>query len=137
MSTCMLSHSVVSDCLWPPTDCSPPGSSIHGILQARILERIDIPFSRGSSQSRDWTQTPWISGRFSYHLSHLGSHRSMDRITYSWKCLICRNIIQTGTPNCTCVLYPLFYLIRKINLLQALIIVNLDQLINHSKIISL
>ena len=34
-------------------DCSPPGSSIHGILQARILERVDIPFSTGSSQPRD------------------------------------------------------------------------------------
>ena len=35
-----------------PTDCSPPGYSLHGILQARILERVAIPFSRGSSQSR-------------------------------------------------------------------------------------
>ena len=32
-----------------PRDCSPPGSSVHGILQARILEWVDIPFSRGSS----------------------------------------------------------------------------------------
>ena len=38
------------------TDCSPPGSSIHGILQARILEWVAISFSRGSSQPRDWTQ---------------------------------------------------------------------------------
>ena len=34
-------------------DCSPPGSSVHGILQARILESVAIPFSRGSSQPRD------------------------------------------------------------------------------------
>ena len=33
-----------------PTDCSPPGTSVHGILQARILEWIAIPFSRGSPQ---------------------------------------------------------------------------------------
>ena len=33
-----------------PTDCSPPGSSVHGILQVRILEWVAIPFSRGSSQ---------------------------------------------------------------------------------------
>ena len=39
--------------LCDPIDCSPPGSSVHGILQARILERIAIPFSRGSSQPRD------------------------------------------------------------------------------------
>ena len=39
-------------------DCSPPGSSVHGILQARILEWVAIPFSRESSWSRDWT---WVS----------------------------------------------------------------------------
>ena len=38
-----------------PMNCSPPGSSVHGILQARILEWIAMPFSRGSSQPRDWT----------------------------------------------------------------------------------
>ena len=38
------------------SDCNPLGSSVHGILQARILEWIGIPFSRGSSQPRDWTQ---------------------------------------------------------------------------------
>ena len=35
--------------LCDPMDCSPPGSSVHGILQARILEWVAIPFSRGSS----------------------------------------------------------------------------------------
>ena len=45
-------------------DGSPPGSSVHGIFQARILEWIAIPFSRGSSQSRDWMQVSWIAGRF-------------------------------------------------------------------------
>ena len=39
-----------------PMDCSLPGSSIHGILQARILEWVAIPFSRGSSPPRDRTQ---------------------------------------------------------------------------------
>ena len=38
------------------TDYSPPGSSVHGILQARILEWAVMPFSRGSSQPRDRTQ---------------------------------------------------------------------------------
>ena len=42
--------------LWNPRDCSLPGSSVHRILQARILEWVAIPFSRGSSQPRDWTQ---------------------------------------------------------------------------------
>ena len=45
-------------------DCSPPGSSIHGILQARILEWVAISFSRGSSRPRDRTQVPHIAGRY-------------------------------------------------------------------------
>ena len=45
-----------------PMDCSPPGSSVLGILQARILEWLAIPFSWGSSQSRDLAQVPHIAG---------------------------------------------------------------------------
>src|SRR5574337_612499 len=45
-------------------DCSPPGSSVHGILRARILEWVAIPFSRGSSQPRDQTQVSCIAGSF-------------------------------------------------------------------------
>ena len=41
--------------LCDPVDCSPPGSSVHGILQARILEWVAISFSRGSSRPRDQT----------------------------------------------------------------------------------
>ena len=44
-----------------PMDCSPPGSSVHGILQARILEWIAMPSSRGSSQLRDQTLVSGIS----------------------------------------------------------------------------
>ena len=43
---------------------SPPGSSVHGISQARILEWVAIPFSRGSSQPRDQTQVSYIAGSF-------------------------------------------------------------------------
>ena len=39
-----------------PMDCSPPGSSVHGILQARILEWVAMPSSRGSSQPRERTR---------------------------------------------------------------------------------
>ena len=35
-------------------DCSPPGSSVHGILQARLLELVTIPFSRGMSLTQGW-----------------------------------------------------------------------------------
>ena len=38
-----------------PMDCSPPGSSVNGILQAKILEWVAIPFSRGPSWPRNWT----------------------------------------------------------------------------------
>ena len=56
--------------LCDPMDCSPPGSSVHGILQARILEWIAIPFSRGSSWSRDQTQVFLLSRQILCHLSH-------------------------------------------------------------------
>ena len=45
-------------------DCSPPGSSVYGILQARILEWVAISFSRASSQPKDSTQVSHIAGRF-------------------------------------------------------------------------
>ena len=45
-------------------DCSPPGSSLHGILQARILEWTAISFSRVSSWPRDQTQVSFTAGRF-------------------------------------------------------------------------
>ena len=50
--------------LCDPTDCSSPGSSVHGILQARILEWVAILFARGSSQPRDQIQVSWTAGRF-------------------------------------------------------------------------
>ena len=49
------SHSVVPDSLWPHGLRSLPGSSVHGIFQARILEWVAISFSRRSSWPRDWT----------------------------------------------------------------------------------
>ena len=49
--------------LCDPMDCSPPGFSVHGILQARILKWVAISFSRGSSQPRDQTQVSRIAGR--------------------------------------------------------------------------
>ena len=55
-------------------DCSPSGSSVHGILQARILEWVAIPLFRGSSQSSDWTWACLHCRQIIYHLSHQGSH---------------------------------------------------------------
>ena len=45
-------------CPYPHIQCSPPGSSVHGILQARILEWVAIPFSRRSSRPRDRDSSP-------------------------------------------------------------------------------
>ena len=50
--------------LYNPMDYSPPGSSVHGILQARILEWVAMPSSRRSSQPRDQTQVSHFVGRF-------------------------------------------------------------------------
>ena len=47
-----------------PVDWRPPGSSVHGILQARILEWIPISCSRGSSWPSDWTRVSHVAGRF-------------------------------------------------------------------------
>ena len=52
------------DCnLCDPMDCNLPGSSVHGILQARILEWVTISFSRESSRPRDWTHVSRLAGR--------------------------------------------------------------------------
>ena len=49
--------------LWDPMDCNLPGSSIHGIFQARVLEWVAISFSRGSSRPRDLSRVSHIAGR--------------------------------------------------------------------------
>ena len=59
-SCCVFSHSVVSDSVWPH-GCSPPGSSVRGILQARSLERAAMPSPRGSSPPRDRNYTSCVS----------------------------------------------------------------------------
>ena len=63
LSVCLL---VTKSCLtiWDPMHCSPPGSSIHGILRVRRLEWVAMPSSRGSSRPRDHTVVSRIAGRF-------------------------------------------------------------------------
>ena len=60
-------------------DCSLPGSSVHGIFQARVLEWIAISFSRGSSQPRARTRVSCIVDRRLYHLSHQGRLKLSQR----------------------------------------------------------
>ena len=64
-----------------PMDRSPPGSPVHGILQAWILEWVDNSFSRGSSWPRDQIQVSW---QILYHLNHQGSP-IVAYILLNWK----------------------------------------------------
>ena len=66
---CVCVHMIVKSCLtlYNPTDYSPPGSSVHGILLARTLEWVAIFFSRGSSQPRDRTRISCIAKGILYH----------------------------------------------------------------------
>ena len=66
--------------LCDPMDSSPPGSSVHGILQARILQWVAIPFSRGSSWPRNQTGVSYIAGRFFTNWATREDHRK------SYKC---------------------------------------------------
>ena len=62
-----------------PMDSSPPGSSVHGILQAAILEWVAITFSRGSSPPRNRTRVSCIAGRATREaLGHQGSHKAQS-----------------------------------------------------------
>ena len=68
--------------LCDPKDCSPPGSSVHGILQARILEWVVMPSSRVSSWPRDRTCvscSSCITGRFFYHWATRNAYNSTSK----------------------------------------------------------
>ena len=58
-----------------PLDCSPPGSSVHGFLKERTLERVALQFSRGSSWPRDQTHVSCIGRHILYLWATLGSPR--------------------------------------------------------------
>ena len=59
---CLVAKSYPTLC--EPMDCRPPGSSVHEVSQARVLEWVAVAFSRGSSWSRDQTQVSYLAGRF-------------------------------------------------------------------------
>ena len=69
-----------------PMDCSPPGSSVCGILQARILERVDMPSSRGSSRPWDWALVSCIGRQILYHCI------TREDVGLSWFCQICSTL---------------------------------------------
>ena len=111
-------------------DCSPPGSSVHGILQARILERVAMPSSRGSSRPRYQTQVsciqvdslpseplgklymPYIQAHTHTYMcahTHMHVHACMYRhmctheYTPVYTCAWTHNIFTNTTYACTCV----------------------------------
>ena len=71
--------------LCDPVNYSPPGSSVHGVLQARILEWVAISFSRGSSPPRDRTQVSHIAGRgFNLWATREAPSNNQDRERGHW-----------------------------------------------------
>ena len=82
-SACVLSHARLCD----PLDCSPPGSSLHGILWARRLEWAAISFFRGSSRPRDQTHISCIVRRTLSHWATweagMGAHDSNKTVCYN------------------------------------------------------
>ena len=82
-----------------PMDYSPPGSSVHGILQARILEWVAVPFSRGSSWPSDWTWVSCITGRFFTIWATEKSHRKTfipcnNIRTHAWCSVLSVNMLR-------------------------------------------
>ena len=67
--------------LCDPLDCSPPGSSVHGIFPARILECIAISSSRGSSLPRDWTHDSCVSCTVDGFFTHLAIREAPQKNT--------------------------------------------------------
>ena len=71
--------------LWDPMDCSLPGSSVHGIFQARILEWVAIAFSRGSSRPRDWNRVSCIVGRhFTVSINSSNEYSGLISFRIDW-----------------------------------------------------
>ena len=87
-SACMCAKSLQS-CLTlcDPMDCSPPGSSVHEIFQARILQWVAISYSRGSSWPRDQTCIPCISCIGRQILHHCATWKNYDFIRKSRNCV--------------------------------------------------
>ena len=65
-----------------PILCDSMDYTVHRIFQARILEWVAVPFSKGSSQPRDQTQISHTVGRFFTNLSYQGSPRILEWVVY-------------------------------------------------------
>ena len=76
-----------------PIFCDPMDYTVHGILQARILEWVAVPFSRGSSQPRDWIQVSFIAGGFFTSWATGEAYLNIIKATYD---KLTDNIIPSG-----------------------------------------
>ena len=85
--------------LCDPMDCSLPGSSVHEILQARILEWVAIPFSRGFSQPRDQTWVSCFVGRFITVWATREAHMCSCCCSVAQLCLTHCNLMDCSTPG--------------------------------------
>ena len=99
----VLAVSVTQVCptLCNPMDYNPPGSSIHGILQARILEWIAIPFCRRSSRPRDWTQVSCIAGRFFtvWATRKPLGYATLSHFSHVWLCATPQTVAYQAPPS--------------------------------------
>ena len=93
MHACSVAQS--SPTLCDPMDCSPPVSSVHGIFQARLLERVALSFSRGFSQPRNLTQVSCIGRQILYHWATWEALHSHGRIVFPIFPIACL-IISSG-----------------------------------------
>ena len=109
--------------LCDPVDCSPPGSSVHGILQARILEWVAISFSRGSSQPRDPAlQADALTSEPPGKPAAV--QRESQRIRHDWateqhKCKILPGAISESSPPSFLIFLSLFDLLLLASIAQA------------------
>ena len=98
--------------LCDPVDSSPPGSSIHGISQARILEWVAASFSRGPSWPRDWTCTSCVFCTDRWTLYHCNLWEARFQNTQAGCHFLFQGIFPTqesnpGLPHCRRILYQL------------------------------
>ena len=115
---CVCVYLVVQLCLTfcDPMNCHTPGSSVHGILQARIQAWVATPFSRASSQPRDWTQVSCVAGRFFTNWATTKYNMTQrDKVIYSIQALSFQYVGDSGhwaldevlvTSGNTTVLFP-------------------------------
>ena len=100
---CTSEAKITQSCL---TLCKPMDYRVHGILQARILEWIAFPFSKGSSQPRDWTRVSCIAGRF---FTNRTMREALIKVIQSYTLI---KVIQSKLRLFVCLSYYLFIWLR-------------------------